>query len=147
MYSFLFTFFVDICPVFNVSITFLRLLTLRFYVSYVCITSLLLKVSSSLFILWTSRMCRKILFISGVERRKFNTNLHILCFVLTSMALYPGGRTSSVFYTYNTWISIMFVKKSVKMHSFALQLSVKYVLIASFLNFLYINYTPKENFN
>ena len=44
LFSFLFTFFVDICPVCNVSITtqtFLRLRMLRFYISYVCVTSLL----------------------------------------------------------------------------------------------------------
>ena len=50
-----------------------------------------------------------------------------------------GGRTSSTFYTYRTRTTTMFVKKSVKMHSVAYQLSVKQVFVATFWNFFCIS--------
>ena len=57
------------------------------------------------------------------------------------------GRSSAAFYTHRTRTLTMFVKKNVKMHSVACQYSVRQVLIASFWNFFYINYTAREKFN
>ena len=43
----------------------------------------------------------------------------------TGAPIPPGDRTSSAFYTHRTQTSTMFVKKSIKTHSVACQLSVK----------------------
>ena len=52
---------------------------------------------------------------------------------LTSPPITSGGRTSSAFYTHRTRTSTMSVKKSVKMHSVACQLSVKQILFKTYL--------------
>ena len=59
------------------------------------------------------------------------------------------GRTSSAFYTHRARTSTMLVKKSVKMHSVACQLSVKQILDASFWYFFFCISImhPKKNYS
>ena len=56
------------------------------------------------------------------------------------------GRLSSSFSTHKTPTSAMLVKKSVKMHSFACQLSLKQILVFVFFKFVSISIIhPKKN--
>ena len=85
--SFIFTFFVDICTVFNVSITtqtFLRLRTLRFYIFYSWITTSI--VASSNCLIYTSGY-------STVVQREFTYIAYALYLVVyrTATSAHVGG--------------------------------------------------------